>query len=82
MPTKWERLEKTQAELAEAQKRMDKIADDRRKAQLEAEREGKMDKVQLLSSGAQKVFINSKRKHADPIVELEPDYQWKTKDYI
>jgi len=70
VPTKWERLQKTEAELAVAQIRLDKMAEERRIAEAEAEREGRKGKVQLLTSGAQKAFVNHKRKQIDPIVDL------------
>jgi hypothetical protein len=70
VPTKWERLQKTEAELAVAQIRLDKMAEERRIAEAEAEREGRKGKVQLLTSGAQKAYVNHKRKQIDPIVDL------------
>ena len=70
--TKWERLQRTEAELAEAQERLDQIAERRRIAQAEAEERGEIGKVQLLSS-VTKTVVNRQRK-GDPTVGLEPGY--------
>ena len=81
VPTKWERQEKTDAKLEKAERRMDAIKEERSIATDIAESTGEVGKVQLLTKVAHKTFVNSKRKHNEPRVSLEENYQWNGIDY-
>lgn len=60
---------------------MDAIKEERSIATDIAESTGEVGKVQLLTKVAHKTFVNSKRKHNEPRVSLEENYQWNGIDY-